>query len=90
MRDPFLVGIPASEMRMADPARPRPPRERVTLIDIAVALDVTEHAIRARAKREGWIHITASVAGCRRAWPRRLYRVAGLPADVRDALENSR
>lgn len=81
--DPFLVGIPAAQMVIT--GRPAAP-ERVTLIDIAVALDVTFETVLARARREGWIHVTLPGVGLNPR-PRRFYRVAGLPADVRDALE---
>ncbi len=86
MTDPFLIGIPAAEMVVSE--RPAPP-ERVTLIDIAVALDVTEATVRARAKRGRWIHITLPGIGLGQR-SRRVYRVAGLPADVREALGGAR
>lgn len=82
MRDPFLVGIPAAEMVMREPASPPPARRLVTVIDIAVALDCSEHAIRQRAKRRGWIYARQ----VRNGRLTRVFPVAELPADVRQAV----
>lgn len=85
MIDPFLIPVPASEMRMSDPD-PAPVsrwgRGWADRIDIAVALDCSAAAVRRRARREGWIWKSRVVRG----YPRRLYRIAELPADVRSAL----
>lgn len=87
MRDPFLVGIPAAEMRMRERVTPpRLRRDRVTLIEIAVALECSEGTVRARSRREGWIYTPVLVRGRQL----RFYPVDELPADVRSALENSR
>ena len=79
--DPFLVGIPAAQMRMREPASPPPARRLVTLIDIAVALECSEHAIRQRARRSGWIYAEQ----VRRGRLTRVYPVAELPADIAEA-----
>lgn len=89
MIDPFLIPVPASEMRMSDPdPAPVPRRGRgwADRIDIAAALDCSAAAVRRRARREGWHWSPRIVCGR----PARLYRIAELPADVRAALENSR
>ena len=85
MLDPFLIPIPASEMQMSDPAPapvPRWGRGWADRIDIAVALGCSAAAVRRRARREGW-HWSPRIAGGR---PVRLYRIAELPLDVREAL----
>lgn len=82
MRDPFLVGIPAAEMVMREPASPPPARRLVTVIDIAVALDCSEHAIRQRAKRRGWIYARQ----VRNGRLTRVFPVDDLPGDIAEAL----
>ena len=85
MLDPFLIPIPASEMQMSDPDPAPVPlwgRGWADRIDIAVALGCPAPAVRRRARREGWIWKSRVVRG----YPRRLYRIADLPADVREAL----
>ena len=84
--DPFLIPVPASEMQMSDPPPDRPARRwgpgLAGRIEIAAALDCSEAAVRARARREGWPRIA------RLAAPRgeTIYRAIDLPADVREAL----
>ena len=86
MIDRYSPGIPDPVPAVEMQIEPDPnPDAEVDAADIARALGFANlYSVRVKALREGWPRRWAKTAGSRR--PRYLYRVAGLPAGVRQAL----